>query len=463
MSERDDANSRNNPLQVSQLTQYVKDALEQGFPPFWLTGEISNFKRASSGHLYFSLKDGQSQIRVNMWRSSAARVTFPLRDGMEVLVFGQLSVYAPRGEYSFVVRQVEELGVGRLQAEFERLKAKLQSEGLFDAQFKQPLPFLPRKIGVVTSPTGAAVRDILRVLRKRFEGVHILIAPARVQGQGAAEEIAGAIHFLDQFGACDVLIVGRGGGSIEDLWCFNEEVVARAIFAARTPIIAAVGHETDFTIADFVADMRAATPSNAAEIAIRSQAEYAKMVESLRTGLAARLQRRLMVLRNRVRISESNPIFQRIRGRLNDHQRTLAELEYRMHACIGQRLQDVSRRLDRAERSLHPQHLQARLDLLVSRLHHAEADAERNINDRLEQARTRWAYLVDALDKLSPLKVLGRGYAVVMDQKQRAVRSPQEVQYGDLVDVRVRDGSFKARVIDDTERLVHQPSLFEAD
>lgn len=461
MTQQDDGNTKSNPLQVSQLTQYVKDALEQGFPAFWLTGEISNFKRASSGHLYFSLKDSQSQIRVNMWRTNATRVNVQLRDGMEVLVFGSLSVYAPRGEYSFVVRHIEELGVGRLQAEFERLKAKLQAEGLFDPVYKKPLPFMPRKIGVVTSPTGAAIRDILRVLRIRFSGVHILIAPARVQGAGAAEEIAGAIHYLDHFGQCDLLIVGRGGGSIEDLWSFNEEIVARAIFSSKTPIISAVGHEVDFTIADFVADMRAATPSNAAEIAIRSKQEYAKMVENLRTGIAARLQRRLMLLRNRVRMSESNPIFQRIRGRLNDHQRQVAELEYQLHRRMNLRLQQAERSLDRLNASLQPQRLQGRMNLLSNRLETAQTNADRAIRDRVDHARAAWAHLVDALDKLSPLKVLSRGYAVALDSKHNAIRSPADVSYGDLVQIRVRDGAFKARVIDDTERNVQQPSLFE--
>ncbi len=452
--------TREQPLSVSELTVRVKSALERKFPYLWVVGEISNFRRASSGHWYFSLKDAQSQLRCNMWRSQTARVGFQPRDGMEVLAAGALNVYQPRGEYSLIVSHIEERGLGRLKVEFERLKAKLREEGLFDAEHKRPLPLLPRKIGVVTSPTGAALRDILRVLRMRFAGVHVLIAPARVQGEGAAAEIARGVHLLDRYGQCDLIIAGRGGGSEEDLWAFNEEAVARAIFASQTPVISAVGHEIDFTIADFVADARAATPSNAAEMAVRSRQEYRQTIRALRHAMDRALQRRILTLRDRVGSSERHPIFLRVRSRINDCQRRMAELEAAMARRVTALARDRETRLTRASQRLRLDALRARVSLLANRLEAAGRDLDRRARERLEDRATRLATLAGRLADLSPLRILGRGFAAVYSQKDKLVRSPRDVRIGEIIHVRLAEGRIRARVIEE-ERLAEQAGLFD--
>ncbi|MDE3058960.1 MAG: exodeoxyribonuclease VII large subunit [Bacteroidota bacterium] len=266
-------------LTVTEITRRIKGVLEMGFSEVWVEGEISNFKQHSSGHWYFTLKDEGAQLSAVMWRSRAAQVLFRPTDGMKVLLRGNITVYEPRGNYQIDCLQIQPLGAGELQLAFERLKKKLQAEGLFDGEHKKPLPLYPERIGIVTSPTGAAIRDMLNILTRRFPGLDIILVPVKVQGIGAAEEIAEAIHSLNDYGNVDVMIVGRGGGSLEDLWAFNEEIVARAIYDSAIPVISAVGHEIDFSIADFVADLRAPTPSAAAELVVRDRAE---VLETLR-------------------------------------------------------------------------------------------------------------------------------------------------------------------------------------
>ena len=448
-----------NPLTIAGLTQRIKGHLEQGFHHLWVVGEISNFKRASSGHWYFSLKDESAQIRCNMWRSKTGSIGFQPKDGAEVLIYGGLNVYAPRGEYSLIVEQMEERGQGRLRQEFERLKAMLGKEGLFDREHKKPLPFFPRKIGLVTSPTGAAIRDMLSVLCYRFPGIHILICPARVQGRGSAEEIAAAIRILDQEGHCDLIIAGRGGGSEEDLWSFNEEIVARAIYEARTPIISAVGHETDFTIADFVADIRAATPSNAAELAIRTQTEYAQLIAIHRKNLDQIFQNRILRLKNRVRLSESHPIFLKIRSRVNDRQRRLTDLEYQAKAKIEAYLGALQIRLLHAANGLKLESLTNRLENLSLRLERANIELKRAMAEGFEQRQMRAAHLIERLEDLSPLKILGRGYAAIFNRKRKIVRGPEDVALGEIIEIRLARGDLNARVIE-KEREAIQPELF---
>src|SRR5437867_4026625 len=256
---------------VSELTLRLKAALEEAFPAVWVEGEISNLRTPGSGHSYFTLKDEGAQLSAVLFRGRGRRVRFDLEDGMQVLVFGGLDVYAARGQYQLVVEMMEPKGLGALQLAFEQLKRKLEAEGLFDEGRKRPLPHFPRTIGIVTSPTGAALRDMLHIIGRRFGGLRVLVAPVRVQGEGAAAEIVDALRNLDEVAGLDVIIVGRGGGSIEDLWAFNDERVVRAIVASKVPVISAVGHETDFTIADFVADLRAPTPSGAAELVVREK------------------------------------------------------------------------------------------------------------------------------------------------------------------------------------------------
>lgn len=450
--------TRAQPVTISRLTQQIKGVLEEQVSCAWVVGEVSNFKRAGSGHWYFSLKDDKSQIRCTMWRGATNRVSFQPKDGMELLIFGNLNVYAPRGEYSLVVERMEEVGLGRLKMAFEQLKARLGEEGLFEAKFKKPLPFFPRKIGLVTSPTGAAVRDIFRVLLHRFPGVHVLLFPARVQGQGAAEEIAKGIQWLDERESCDVLIVGRGGGSEEDLWCFNEEVLARAIFKAKTPIISAVGHEVDFTISDFVADVRAATPSNGAELVIKSRSEYLQIVDGLRKHMDRSVQRKILLLKNRVNVSESHPIFIRIRSRVNDLQRRLADLDQISRRKLEQRLKTLELRLLRAGEALKPNRLVSRASFLEQRLKQASDQLNTLVQQQLQGNLQNLATLTGRLEDLSPLKILNRGYAAVFDEKNRVVRGPDDVKYGEIIHVRLADGELDARVVEKEEAV--QTELF---
>lgn len=450
--------NKQHPLSVSQITQLIRDRIES-VPRIWLCGEISNFKAASSGHWYFSLKDEKAQIRANMWRSAAQRVSFRPRDGMQVLVSGTLGVYPPRGEYNMIVDRIEEMGLGKLRAEFERLKIQLRAEGLFEPDSKKPLPLLPTKIGIVTSPTGAAVRDMLRVLNARHGGLHVLIYPARVQGQGAAAEIAEGVQFLDARGGCDVIIVGRGGGSEEDLWAFNEEVLARAIYAAKTPIVSAVGHEVDFTIADFVADVRAATPSNAAELVVQTKNEYRKTLDSLVQRMGRMMHQRLLSYKMRITISESNPIFVRVRSRINEAGRKVGDAEYRLKNSITQRLYAGERRLARADERLQLQRLQDRLALLEQRLQQTDSGLQQQTRLHLERAQQRFAAVAARLNDLSPLKILSRGYAVVFDNQNRVVRRAEAVKVGAVVSVRLGEGELTARVIEKPREQV-QEELF---
>src|SRR6202166_1880364 len=287
-------------LTVSELTARIRDLLGKNFTDIWVEGEISNCREAQSGHIYFTLKDDRSQVRCVFFKQQQRGIRFRPEDGLHVTVRGSISVYEARGEYQIYVENLEPVGLGALQLAFEQLKKRLEAEGLFEAARKKPLPMLPSRIGLITSPTGAAVRDVVRILRRRFPNVHLTLFPVRVQGEGAAPEIVKAIKFFNQREMVDVLIVGRGGGSMEDLWAFNEEIVARAIFESKIPVISGVGHETDFTIADFVADVRASTPSAAAEIVVQTRREFDTHVASLRDALGEQMRYRILVLSRRV-------------------------------------------------------------------------------------------------------------------------------------------------------------------
>jgi exodeoxyribonuclease VII large subunit len=330
---------------VSELSQGIKNLIEREYPDVWVTGEVSNFRAAASGHLYFTLKDATAQLRAVCFRNQARYLKFKPQDGISVIARGHLSVYEARGEYQLYVEYLEPAGLGALQLAFEQLKQKLAAEGLFDIARKKPLPLLPRAIGVVTSPTGAVIRDILRILRRRFRNMNVLIYPVKVQGEGAAEEIVEGVKYLNREQNVDVIIVGRGGGSIEDLWAFNEEVVARGIAASGIPVISAVGHETDFTIADFVADLRAPTPSAAAELVVHRKQDF------------------LTELENRAR-----RMTQIIRLQLSEARQRLTEL--RMHHAF--------------------QTLATRLAERAQRVDDAVASLERSMRSRLNVARQEW-------------------------------------------------------------------------
>jgi exodeoxyribonuclease VII large subunit len=332
--ERPPALPRRRVQSVSEVTERIRDVLESELRDVWVEGEISNLKIASSGHWYFSLKDDKAQLRAVVWKNSARRIRFQPKDGLKVVARGGIRVYAPRGEYQISVELLEPLGKGSLQQAFEDLKKRLEQEGLFDPRRKRPLPLLPRRIGVVTSPTGAVVRDILRVLERRYANLEVLIYPARVQGNEATREIVEGVRTLGGMAGLDVLMVARGGGSIEDLWAFNEEAVARALAASPIPTISAVGHETDFTIADFVADVRAPTPSAAAELVIGAKEDIEARIGGLQTRLTGAVRLRLTRTRHRVEAVTSHRVFEAERGRVRTRAQQVDDLQRRSEAAL---------------------------------------------------------------------------------------------------------------------------------
>jgi len=385
-------------LSVSQLTALLKGVVENRFASVWVAGEISNFSRPQSGHCYFTLKDDAAQLRAVLWRNTAARLKFDVHDGLEVVCLGRLDVYPPRGSYQLVVEQLQPLGVGALELALRKLRDKLGQEGLFDAARKRSLPAFPQRIGIVTSPTGAAIRDFLEVLRRRWQGVEVFLFPVRVQGDGAAREIAEGIRLANKLSPpLDVLVVGRGGGSLEDLWAFNEEEVVRAIAASRLPTVSAVGHEIDVTLADLAADLRALTPSEAAERVVPSAQDVAEMMRNLRTRIQNALAGQAAALRNRLDAVASRPVF--------------------------------ARPLD----SMH--NLGRQVDDLAGRLHGA-------VRVRLVDQQSRIAAVGGKLDTLSPLAVLGRGYSLTHDSKSgRLITAAKELRQGQQIITRFAHGS----------------------
>jgi exodeoxyribonuclease VII large subunit len=432
---------------VSELNRAAGELLEEAFPRIWVEGEISNWKLYSSGHAYFSLKDDGGQLAAVLFRAAAKRFSFEPRDGLAALACGRVSIYGPRGQYQLIVEELEPRGKGALQLAFEQLKEKLQKEGLFDAARKRRLPALPRTVGVVTSPTGAVIRDILNVLGRRFAGVRVLLNPVRVQGEGAAAEIAAAIAELNRRGDVDVMIVGRGGGSLEDLWAFNEEEVARAIAASAVPVISAVGHETDFTIADFVADLRAPTPSAAAELVVESKAALQERVAAqerrLRTACRARLQRarhRLDALAVRRMIGDR-------RRHLRDLAQEVDGLEAALRRAGADRLAKRRRELSRLGEALAHRSPRARWGLIRARLGPAVARlgaaGARAITDR----RASVAAASETLEALSPLGVLARGYSICRRLPGlEIVKDAALVAVGSEVEVKLHRGELRCTV-----------------
>ena len=427
---------------VTLLTEALKRCLEEHFQSFWVEGEISNFRVPSSGHFYFTLRDQESQVRAIMFRSRNALLRFIPEDGMQVICRGSLSVYPPRGEYQVVVDLMEPKGVGALQIAFEALKRKLASEGLFDPERKRPIPLLPRTIGVVTSPSGAALRDIAKIVWSRFPTVEIRLRPVRVQGEGAAEEIAQAIEDLNQDGRADVIIVGRGGGSLEDLWAFNEEAVARAIHASRIPVISAVGHEVDFTIADFVADVRASTPSAAAEMVVphkeRVQAAIEEFVSRLLRNCRARLERsRREVALLSARLASPGRRIQEYRVRIDD---LLEELSRHM----GRTIETLRRRVAGSRERIFWYGPSSMVKVLAVRVGGLRRELSRAAWALVETKRERCRSLIKCLESLSPLGVLARGYSIARLLPQRSVvRSVRHVSLGDRLELILSQGTLE--------------------
>jgi exodeoxyribonuclease VII large subunit len=434
-------------LSVAALTRRIKATVDEAFPAVWVRGEATGVRRAPSGHVYFSMREGnEALIECALWARSASRVTFELRDGMEVEAFGSVSVYAPRGRYQLNVQDLRPAGIGALLLRLEELKRRLQAEGLFDPARKKPLPRFPESVGLVTSPTGAAVRDMIKVLRARWPSIRIVLAPVRVQGEGAAAEIAAAVRRFDRYGGVDVLLVGRGGGSLEDLWAFNEEIVVRAVAEARTPVIAGVGHEVDQTLVELAADVRAATPSNAAELAVRDRAEVAARVAllSARAGRAVRhavdlRRRRLQGLVGKYGFRRQRDLLDGFRQRVDDALRAI-------QAGVQRALESARERFGQATRRYGFRRFP---ESLSGRRREIEAARERLIELAVHLAaerRRRVAALSDRLRALSPREVLQRGFCIARAPDGTLLRAVDAVAVGDLIALEFASGEADARV-----------------
>ncbi len=436
-------------LTISQLNRQAKRLLEGNFPSVWVEGEISNFARPSSGHWYFTLKDNNAQVRCAMFRSSNARLRFQPEAGQHVMARAKLSLFEARGDYQLIVEHMEPVGDGALARAFEALKNKLHQEGLFDTDNKQPLPQLPRHIAVITSPTGAAIRDILTVLARRFAGIAVTILPTAVQGQGAGQNIAAAIETANQLAAeghydFDVILTGRGGGSMEDLWAFNEELVARAIYNSHLPVVSAVGHEVDFTIADFVADVRAPTPSAAAELLSPDSREIMETFNGFEQLLHNQLQRLLENKKQQLDHLRSN--LRHPGNRLQEHHQRLDELEMRLLNSWRNQNQQQQLNIEVLHARLKqqtPLHLIEQLKLKTAHLYQRLA---RQIQQQLEHQRQRLTTTMHLLDTVSPLATLERGYAIVTDADGNIISDSNTVKAGQKISTRLAKGQLHSTI-----------------
>ena len=434
-------------MTVSELTANLREVLETTFPEIWVEGELSNAKVWTTGHLYFTLKDGSSQIKGVMFRSALRYLKFKPEDGLHVVVRGRVSVYDPKGEYQLVGEHMEPHGYGALQLAFEQLKKKLAAEGLFESSRKRPLPTLPRRIGIVTSIDGAALRDIIRVLRRRYPNAHVVIAPSRVQGEDAAGEIVRALRFVARIEAVDVVILGRGGGSLEDLWAFNAEKVARAIAACPVPVISAVGHETDFTIADFVADLRAPTPSAAAELVVRRKDDFCGFIDRLGGRLDAVMRGRIARLESRLKTVLARPGYAGQRGRLAMRGRHAAELSSSLRQTMSDVVGRQARRHEALSRALSQHDPRHRLGTVRARLMSHDGRLARAATRRTHAADARFRSLTARLEGLSPLAVLGRGYAMAWNSTRTAIlRDASNVAVGEDILVKLERGELRSTV-----------------
>jgi len=431
---------------VRDLVASVRTHIEREFSDAWVEGEISNFRAPESGHLYFTLKDGDSQIRVVMFRSSARLLRFRPADGLQVVVRGRVTIYEDRGELQISAEYIEPKGAGSLQLAFEQLKAKLEAEGLFAAERKKPIPTLPSRIGVVTSPQGAALRDILNILQRRHRSVNVLIFPAQVQGDAASFEVAAGVRFFNQHGNVEVIIVARGGGSAEDLAPFNNEGLARSVFASSIPVISAIGHETDFTIIDFVADLRAPTPSAAAELVIRSRQDIEEQAAALHDRLTRAMRYRLLMGRQALTELSQHGAFARMMEVIRQRQQKLDDLTHRVELAQRNLLEKSRRQWEIVSAAVR--HYDVRLVLSGMR---KELDSRTTalgsvIRNVLLQHRVRSERLETALQSLSPLAILDRGYALVFDANGKLLKNADAVKMGDEISARLAHGQIDAAV-----------------
>jgi len=451
-----DENERR-PLTVSELTESIRKAIEARFSSVWVEGEISNFKAHSSGHWYFTIKDEASQLRAKCFRSANSRIRFRPKDGLHVRARGRLTVYEARGEYELIVEALDPVGAGALQIAFEQLRDRLQAEGLFARELKRPLPVFPGRVGVVTSPTGAAIRDILNVISRRTRTVHVLFSPARVQGEGAGSDIARAIRLINDFhkralasgsnkDLVDVLIVGRGGGSTEDLWAFNQEEVALAIRASAIPVISAVGHETDFTIADFAADLRAPTPSAAAELVAAREDHICSALTQTSQSLARLIRFKIVAARTRVQKHALSQAFGEVRSQLRNATSKTNTASHRLEVLVSQSLRAAQLRSEALAGALAPARLRSRVAEARTRLDSSYTGCNVAMNSVIADYRKRFGLAAASLDALSPLGVLQRGYAIAQTEDGKLLRDASSISIGDGVKVRLARGGIKATV-----------------
>ena len=436
-----------NIYSVSQLNQSVRLMLENQLGAVWLTGEISNFRQPVSVHWYLSLKDENAQVRCAMFRMKNLRVSFRPTNGMQVLVRANVSLYEPRGDYQLIIESMHLAGEGLLMQQFEALKLKLAAEGLFAQHLKKNLPHFSKAVGIITSKTGAALQDILHILQRRDPSLKIIIYPTAVQGKDAATEIAQMIELANQRQEVDVLIVGRGGGSLEDLWCFNEEMVARAIFHSHLPVISAVGHETDVTIADFVADVRAPTPSAAAELVSRNQTELLQQLQYRRQRLEIALDRLFAEKQQKLKHLSLRLHNQHPQAQLRIQQQLITQLSHRLQQSLRHRWQKKAENLTALSIRLYKNPLPLRIQQYEQQLAQLKVRLNSHMNLTLSLQQKQLAHLCGKLDSLSPLKVLARGYSITQNQQNFTIRSMKDVNVGEQIKTRLPDGNIISKVI----------------
>jgi exodeoxyribonuclease VII large subunit len=431
---------------VRALVAAVRTLVEREYSDAWVEGEISNFRAPDSGHLYFTLKDGNAQIRVVMFSSKARLLRFRPADGMQVVVRGRVTIYEDRGELQIAAEYIEPKGAGGLQVAFEQLKARLEAEGLFAAERKKAIPTLPARIGIVTSPQAAALRDILNILQRRHHTVNTVIYPAQVQGEAAAAEVASGVRYFNQSRSVEVIIVGRGGGSAEDLAAFNDEGLARTVAASEIPVISAVGHETDFTIMDFVADLRAPTPSAAAELVIRSRVEVENQAEAVRERLVRAMERRLLQARHALVERAQHGAFARMMDLIRQRQQRLDDLTFRLERGQRQALEKMRRRWEAVAAAVRHYDARRVLAAIRSELEAGAAALAAVMRNQLLQNKVRLERMSRALETLSPLAILDRGYALVFNEAGQLVKDAAQVKPGDPITARVARGELRAVV-----------------
>ena len=447
------------PLSVSELTAKVSSVIERSFKSVWIEGEISNFAAANSGHWYFTLSDESSQLKAACYRGSNQRIRFQPFDGLQVRVSGKLTVYQPKGEYQILVESLEPVGEGAMRVAFEQLKQKLEREGLFAQELKRPLPFFPRRVGVVTSPQGAAIHDILHVLSRRTRTVDIVLIPTRVQGESAPQEIRDAIelaneqHFRalqtnDREKLIDVLIVGRGGGSTEDLWAFNDERVVRAIRNSLIPVISAVGHETDFTIADFVADFRAPTPSAAAEIVAAQESQIAAFLIEREEDLRQAIEYKILESKSRLQELRAAQVFAEIPARVREQRQTIETNLLRLETVFLDRTRQNQRRFDFLNAKLTPAILKTNAVRAESNLRAMQQKLDAAMQTRIANSSEKFRLAVSTLDALSPLAVLGRGFALAQKETGEILRDATQIETGESFNLRLERGNLNCRVLE---------------